>query len=147
MPLLLTISVLLGLSPDPEVVWIRAHLRAARAFAASHDTSHLTPQQQVRREAALAVLDDYIVAGNFPQRTTDPYGARRRDSSMTAACIEAVAADAESAVRARARPKLHKVIREAFDVARQPMEGKPEAYFRIDADVKTSVTITVTPPL
>lgn len=80
--LLLALAILFG-SPtdadaDPgEVTRVRGHLLAARAFVRARDTSHLTEVQRTNRQAALATLDRYIEAGEFPLRTDDSFEGRR----------------------------------------------------------------------
>lgn len=64
-------------TPAAEQTRIRGHLLAARDSVTSHDPSRLTPPQLVRRTAALAILDRYIDAGVYPQRSHDGYPGLR----------------------------------------------------------------------
>lgn len=60
-----------------EVARIRTHLSWVEAALQAADVSHLSPDQRVRRFAALDLLARYRAAGVFPRRTSDAYAGRR----------------------------------------------------------------------
>jgi hypothetical protein len=77
--ILFTLAALAAPARADEVTRIRVHLIHALDHVLAADTSALTPSQRAHRTAAIGALGKYIVRGEFPRRTGDPFvGLRPR---------------------------------------------------------------------